>query len=239
MLTRSNTIGQGASRARQQGLSLVELMVGIAVGMFVVAAAVLMVSTQLSDNRRLLAETQVQQDLRAAMDIITRDLRRSGARLLVNAHVGMAGVTAEPLRNEYAPLTLGSGTSIEFKYVRNAAQLGPFGFKLNGGAIETRLTDGGWQQLTDRSAMEVTAFTVDVEDEPPIRLTCPRACTPPSGSTDTEACWPQLLVRRITIDITGRPVAYPAATRSLRSTVRLRNDEVVFNGPSSSAPICP
>lgn len=58
--------------ARQRGLSLVELMVGITVGLFVVAAAATLVANQLSDNRRLLLETQVQQDLRATMDIITR-----------------------------------------------------------------------------------------------------------------------------------------------------------------------
>ncbi len=43
----------------QRGLSLVELMVGITDGLFVVAAAATLVANQLSDNRRLLLETQV------------------------------------------------------------------------------------------------------------------------------------------------------------------------------------
>jgi len=67
-------------RSAQQGLSLVELMVGITIGLFVVAAASLVVSNQLFDNRRLLLETQLQQDLRATMDIITRQLRRAGGQ---------------------------------------------------------------------------------------------------------------------------------------------------------------
>ncbi|MBL0296208.1 MAG: hypothetical protein IPQ21_03185 [Betaproteobacteria bacterium] len=53
-------------------------MVGITVGLFIVAAAAMLVTTQLGDNRRLLLETQVQQDLRATADIITRELRRAG-----------------------------------------------------------------------------------------------------------------------------------------------------------------
>ena len=53
-------------------------MVGVAIGLFVVAAASMLVVTQLSDNRRLTLETQVQQDLRATADIITRELRRAG-----------------------------------------------------------------------------------------------------------------------------------------------------------------
>ena len=52
-------------------------MVGVTLGLFVVAAAALMVSTQLGENRRMLLESQLMQDLRAASDIITRDLRRA------------------------------------------------------------------------------------------------------------------------------------------------------------------
>ena len=54
------------------------MMVGIAIGLFIVAGAVALVATQLGENRRMLLETQVQQDLRAAADIITRELRRGG-----------------------------------------------------------------------------------------------------------------------------------------------------------------
>ena len=78
MLSRRSGQPWTRSRATQQGASLVELLVGVAVGLFIVAGATLIVSTQLSENKRLLAETQLQQDLRAAADIMTRELRRSG-----------------------------------------------------------------------------------------------------------------------------------------------------------------
>ena len=74
----AETRAPGAWQRRQRGLSIVELMVGVAIGLFVVAAASMLVVTQLSDNRRLTLETQVQQDLRATADIITRELRRAG-----------------------------------------------------------------------------------------------------------------------------------------------------------------
>jgi type IV pilus assembly protein PilW len=41
-------------RRGQRGLSIVELMVGVAIGLFVVAGAAMLLSTQLSDNRQLL-----------------------------------------------------------------------------------------------------------------------------------------------------------------------------------------
>ena len=65
-------------RRHSRGLSLVEMMVGIAVGLFIVAGASLVTVNQISDNRRLTLETQVQQDLRAAADLVARDLRRAG-----------------------------------------------------------------------------------------------------------------------------------------------------------------
>ena len=63
-----------------RGISLVELMVGIAVGMIVVAGASVMLVNQVNEHRRLMLETQVQQDLRASADLILRELRRAGYR---------------------------------------------------------------------------------------------------------------------------------------------------------------
>lgn len=64
----------------QRGVSLVELMVGITVGLIVAAGASLMAVGQIGEHRRLLLETQVQQDLRAAADLIQQELRRAGFR---------------------------------------------------------------------------------------------------------------------------------------------------------------
>ena len=60
-----------------------------------------------------------------------------------------------------------------------------------------------------------------------IPLECAKPCT--GGGN---ACWPQLVVRDITLDITGQAAHDSAVQRSLRSNVRLRNDTV-------SADTCP
>lgn len=60
------------------GLSLPELLVGMTLGLLVTAAALALVAMAGSEQRRLLAEARLQQDLRAAMDIVARELRRSG-----------------------------------------------------------------------------------------------------------------------------------------------------------------
>ena len=56
------------ARRPPRGVSIVELMVGITIGLFILAAATVMLTSQLADNRRLLLEAQVQQDLRATAD---------------------------------------------------------------------------------------------------------------------------------------------------------------------------
>lgn len=200
----------------QSGLSLVELMVGIAVGLFIVAGATMVVSTQLGDNRRLLLETQLQQDLRATLDILTRELRRAGrtadaATLTRVWHPDLGSVAVNPLA-VIGPIDGG----VTFRYRRDGNE-GPYGFRLQDGRIQS-LLGGGWQELTDSSVMNVTALGIvpNASSQP---LPCPRAC--PDG---TEDCWPQAQVRTYTVDITAASKSDPAVQRSMRSTVRVRND---------------
>lgn len=49
-----------AARRSDRGFTIVELMIGIAVGLFVVSGAALMFTSHLDDNRRLILETQIQ-----------------------------------------------------------------------------------------------------------------------------------------------------------------------------------
>ena len=226
---------------QQRGLTLVELMVGIAVGLFVVAGASFLAATQLADNRRLLLETQLQQDLRATADIITRELRRAGAEDPGSAPalVNIPGQTAWPTRRTL--ITLPAGTSeIGFAYQRPSAGAGPWGFKLENGIVRTRQADGGWQDLTDGNVATITEFRVErPPDMDPIDeevLPCPRSC--PAGP-EYDSCWPRLSVRIYEITITAEAVSDPKVERTIRSRVRLRNDAVVFDPALPASQACP
>lgn len=70
--------GHLVRRAPQRGLSIVELMVGITIALFILAGATLVLTSQLDSNRRLLLDAQLQQDLRTTADMISRDVRRAG-----------------------------------------------------------------------------------------------------------------------------------------------------------------
>jgi type IV pilus assembly protein PilW len=227
---------------RQRGLSLVELMVGIAVGLFVVAAAAMLVSTQLNDNRRLLLETQMQQDLRAAAEVMTRELRRAGHWALAERGVWSednGGSEANPY--DAVMPTEGTANDVSFEYMRRPGEEGPFGFRLatvgSGtsarGVIQTLLAGGGWQELTDSNVLDIAAFTITRVNGPAARIACPNEC--PGGGT---ACWPTLTVREFVVDIEARAARDPAIRRSLSTVVRLRNDELQFN-TAGAAQACP
>jgi type IV pilus assembly protein PilW len=223
-----------ARRLCQAGLSLVELMVGIAVGLFIVAAATVVVTSQLSDNRRLLLETQLQQDLRASGDIVAREVRRASAWGPAEQGVWFPGRAAAAVAvNPFNEITAEEGGSaIEFKYHRGPGAEGPYGFRLTGtGVIQTRLADSGWQDLTDGRVMTVTRFDVTMTQVPSDPLPCPRLCD--DGTTN---CWPQLVTRTVRIEIEAEARADANVRRSVTAFVRPRNDEIRSNNGASLCP---
>ena len=226
-------------RKTQGGMSLIELMVGVAIGLIVVAGASLAVSSQLFENRRLLSETQLQQDLRAASDIIARELRRSGAERDFFALQGVwrPGVSTTVFNQfskyQYNPLPV--GVTYAYWYQPTGGTDSRSGFKLVGNTIQQRmLGDGGaatWQDVTDSNAVEVETFSITPSDQTALQLPCPKLC--PDG---TQNCWPTVKVRELLVSITARSKSYHDVERTMVSRVRVRNDFVQFWTPPSPAP---
>jgi len=219
----------------QRGLSIVELLVGVAVALFVAAAGATLLVSHLRENRALLLEARLMQDLRSAADLISRDLRRAG---YWGASVdGVWAVDASSAAaNPYAALAPAAAASdaASWRYSRDAVENGvvdsneQFGFRLRNGAIEIQLGAGNWQALTDAGTLTITQLRVT----PTLRSVsldalCATPCPPGAA-----ACPPQQQVRSLALEISGRLVADAAVTRSLRGAVRLRNDLLVGACPA-------
>lgn len=208
-------------------MSIVELLVGVAIGLFIVAAATMVLSTQLFDNRKLLLEAQVQQDMRAASEIITRELRRAGYWGHAAEGIWVAGASALKT-NPYAAVTQPEGGErgeVQLAYHRGTDDRADndvvddrerSGFRLNSGSLQMQVGAGNWQTLTDPATLRVTQFEVNVESQS-VPLPCEQTCT----SAD---CPPQINVRHLTVLIEGEAATDAAIRRTVRSTVRLHND---------------
>jgi type IV pilus assembly protein PilW len=221
----------------QRGLSIIELMVGVAIGMFIIGGAIKLFVDMFGNNRRLLIEARVNQDLRAAADLIARDLRRAG--YWRNAASGVAMAASRP-SNPYtaASANMLSASSVMYAYdkdgtdtVNNATE--QFGFRLNGNVIEMRVGTA-WQPLTDPNTVQVTSSTLIQNSASGIQWvsiadSCPcvgaGTCVAPSSAASVVAGnWPQVGVQWVDIVIEGRSATDPRVTRRIVESVRLRNE---------------
>ncbi|MEY8878424.1 MAG: PilW family protein [Leptothrix sp. (in: b-proteobacteria)] len=235
-----------------RGLGLVEILVAIALGLFVTASVATLVVSQLNEQRLLLQEARLGQDLRATVDLIARDLKRAG-------HWGSAergiwsGQSGAPPANPYAGLHPAAGTaattaatSLGYRYSRDVSENQvadsneAFGFRINANtnAFELRLagnavvpgTGDQWQALTDPALLRITRWQVQHELRSVSLLSHCAEPTCPASSTTCPPVWQRHVVR---IDLEARDARDASVRRSLATEVLLRNDEVSGSCPGT------
>jgi hypothetical protein len=217
------------TRKTARGLSIVELLVGIAVGLFVLAGAAMVATNQITDNRRLLLETQIQQDMRTAMDIIVRDIRRSGYSFKAERLPAVGGPALPP--NGYSPAgALVAGEPLLYTYSVKAmsedngiADAEDFrGFKREDGIIKVQLGKDNWQPLTDGEVVSIKALSAEEIQTETLLPTCGKPpCKSATGCGDA-----RVVTRIIKLRMEGEARHDPLVSRALESAVRVRNDEV-------------
>lgn len=217
------------------GLSIVELMIGVVIGMFILAAASLVMTTQLGDNRRLLLDTQVQQDLRAVAALINRDIRRANYWGKSQSQVWadtLVPATANPYKT-MVPQTTASSDHLQYARslddeffevgrednVVSASELVTFKLNSTTNAIEMQLGAATAQALTDTDVLKVTTFDF-VLTETLQPLPCGVDC-PVLGVL---GCPLVQSVREVTFVIVAEARYDARIKRSISDTVRLRND---------------
>ena len=214
---------------------MVELLIGMAIGLFIVASATHLLTGSLRENRSLMIESRLMQDLRTAADLVTRDLRRAGYWAAASAGVRSEGGGAV-LANPYVDVTpVGAAAdSTSFRFSRDATENHTvdgneqFGFRLRNGALELQLGAGNWQALTDAATLTVTEFNVTpLVEEISLASFCAQPCVAGAGGAGAGTCPPRQLVRSLAVAIVGQATADARVTRSVRSQVRLRNDPIV------------
>lgn len=226
----------------QTGLGLVEVLVALALGLFIVLVAVGLLLSQLREQHRRLLETRLQQELRASLMLIEADLRRAGRWGTADQGLWQPASSASPSANPYAAAVPDSASSpaLGYTYSRDTTEnqaVDPnerFGFRLHPTtrALELRTvgaalapgTADTWQAVSDPQAVVFTELTVT----PSLSvLSLGDRCTLPcaAGATD---CPPQLSVRRF--DVTLAAQATPATSVQARMSRRIHLPTDVLQG---------
>lgn len=207
------SLQRGRSRRidrHQAGLTLIELMVGIAIGLLLIGGATTLFLSNLDSSRRLLLEARLNQNVRAAAELITRDLRRAGYwneavdNVRMNTENPMGGVVQ-------------AGNSVQYTFSAPTGSSGTVKFLLQDSKLGMDV-GGGAQDLTDPAVAKVTRFAIHPSiNENKVR----NPVVASSGSADK--C---VFVRRYDITIEAEAPSDASIKRVIKTAARVRNDHV-------------
>lgn len=227
------------------GLTLVELLVGIVVGLVVLSAAggaMISYMRSYSDSQKVL---NLNQNMRAVMDIMTREIRRAGymtsdISAMQNSPPSPRLFKSNPFfEGDYDVATYNNNQCIVFSYDKNGdavASLGDkAGFKLGVDGKDRNVqmrksaTDdklkcdwSGFQQLegiTDNDiVVDKLQFTIQGFEGINIDIPTESCAVDP----ETKDC---LYVRSVRIELTASTNSEPKIQQTLVQTVKIRNDK--------------
>lgn len=209
---------------KQVGFSLIELMVSMIVGLLILAAVTSIFVSMLNSNNDNLKSMRLNQDLRAAMSLMTRNIRRSGVNQ-DSENLPSSG------SNQFQGVEICSGTTpdttvpitgdrIIFSYDEAGTVGGTpdadewFGYQYNSTDkdIKIGITGPGascalsnWTSATDNTQVAITNLQF-LETQIPASFT---------GGTPE---------RQIAVTITGQLVSDASFQRTLTETVYIRNN---------------
>lgn len=167
------------STNKQQGTSLVEVMVALSISLLVSAAMVALMSNSLASTARIVQMTKLSDDLRTAMQIMSRDVRRSNYTAdsvfcFANPDCGTDGSLSLPgdviinTDNDCFTFLLdrdhdGDATENSAGGFRRTTSngVGLLQMWVGDESPDCAASDTNWTNLTDPDIMEITAFSVD------------------------------------------------------------------------------
>lgn len=242
------------SPSRQRGASLIELMVGMVVGLLIIIAAAATYLTTSLRVRDTLNAAKLNMTLRTTMDVVVDEIRRAG----YSASGGVNNPFTNRNPGSFSDLIVtNNGSCIEFSYDMNAdgllANSSPFeysGFRVQNGILSMRnggpgivnnCTNGSWEALTDANQIIIIPHS---NGNPYFTVTYQCMNTQTSES-DNEACTgggtvfdqaaagkpvDLLETRTVSVNLGARLASDNSMRMDLSQQVLVRNHRVVVAG---------
>lgn len=217
----------------QRGFTLVDLLLGMGIGIFLCAVAGGLLVVQLREHRHLLAESLLQQDLRNAMALMRHQIHRSGAEL--DAHLLVPDDTRTSRRMRESPsVTLTreglpapdavDGDGLVFTFDRHDPEEGARhlerGFRLQKEQLHF-LLERSWQPWTESHTVRFTQLILRLHKE---ANAWPSHC----GCREPSTCTAHTQRQWLDIQLTGQSLLDAATVRHLHGSVLVRNDHLLL-----------
>jgi len=211
---------------KQAGLTLIEMMIAMVLGLFVIAVIITVFSTNVRSSTESIKMIRLNQELRGVMTMMVDELKR-------------AGYSKEPTVSAFMDELNFTSTCARYSYDEDdSAALGDtttdaderFGFRLNSNTIEwaksatgAGCTGGTWTSISDPNLASITTLNFDISGSI-------NTDGVSSGSTAfTTTTDGTVSVYDVTITLTGSTdLPHSSAAndprRTLIETIRIRNE---------------
>lgn len=241
---------------RQKGVGLVELMIGLTIGLIIVAATGSIYLTSLRGGADATRSAKLNMELRSAMSTVVSAIRRAGYLYSASS----TDTTVNPFMQATSNLTIPSSSCVLFAY--DADQSGTissadfFGFKKSGDAIAMRsggdapttssgcaVANDSWEKITDDNNVvidTVAFYDYDPDISGSVAGDLFQCWDTAAETSETAPCVTGKTVydsataksrlvetRSLVVQLTGHHKADPDMRISLKERVRVRNDRIL------------
>jgi len=234
--------GRPPLKSRQAGATLMEILIGMALSLIVTTSMVVLMSNSLGSATRIIQMSQLTDELRNTMSMLTRDVRRANYNpyslyCYGNADCGVTDATTRTnVLNDVATSTYAgvANACVVFFLERQVEALdeelgavegGGFRRGTSGGVgvIEMWTGDGAppadcsgneWVQVTDPGFVDITAFNIDDATG-----SFTETITREDGSTLLT-----MRSRQVRVQLEGRLILDNDITRRIEDIIQVRNN---------------
>jgi len=222
---------------RQTGASLMEVMIAMSLSLVVTASMIALMASSLSSTARIIQMTKLSDDLRVALQMMSRDVRRSSYNansMYCYANTNCADDGIVTAAGDITLVDLDSDTVndcftflMDRDYDGDSTEDNAGGFRRvtssGVGVIEMWTGDSsadctdaagaaGWVQITDPESMNISAFSVDDN------LSYTQNILDDGTSTVT------MKIRKVRMSLEGNLVMDSTITREMADIIAVRND---------------
>lgn len=212
----------------QRGFGLIEMLVSMALSLLAVSVMVILMANTLGSGTATIQMSRLSQELRASMQLMSRDLRRANfhssffncyanvdcrsdlgiASYVDTIHINDAGNCFWYWLDRDGDADLSNDAVGGFRY-STISGIGVIQMRTTGNSAANCDDGDGWELITDPNTVEITNFVVSNSDSYTETL---------SASGDMQ------VVEKIRLNINGRMATNPSVQREIQDLVLIRND---------------